>query len=306
MTKNFKLIIVLVLISVTGFCSNKPKFPTESWLVGTSSGFFTDYSQEEFNEIKSNGITYLELTSGVFLGKSDEERELWCASFKEKADKAGLKIWSIHLPFSRILDISVIDEETRNNMIRECIKIITVCQKLNPQKYVIHASSEPIGDSIRAVRIENSIASLKILNKEVKKQKAQLAVECLPRTCLGNTSEELLSIVNAVGNGIGICFDSNHLLKEKSEQFVAKTGALISTVHISDYDEIDERHWLPGKGVINWTNVVSELVKSGYKGPFMYEISTKNNPGVTTKDLIICWQKIKDDYQKSALSGKTK
>ncbi len=302
--KKIELTVVFALILITGLCGGKPKFRTDSWKVGTSSGLFTDYSQKEFDEFKSNGITCLELTSGVFMGKSDEERELWCKSFKEKADKAGLKIWSIHLPFSRTLDVSVTDKEVRDNMIKECTKIIDLCRILNPQKYVIHASSEPIDDSERSVRIENSIASLKILNAEVKKQGAQLTVECLPRTCLGNTSEELLQIVNAVGGGIGICFDSNHLLKEKPEEFVAKTGKLIATVHISDYDGIDERHWLPRKGIINWTNVVAELVKSGYQGPFMYEVSVKNNPGVTTKDLVACWQKIRNDYQESVLQSK--
>ena len=301
MKSSLKSIIILVLILVVNSCENKSKTLLESWSVGTSSGLFTEFSQKEFDEFKSNGIDCLELNSGILQEKSDQERELWCNDFKEKADKADLKVWSVHLPYSRMLDLSVTDEETRNNMIHECVKIISLCKRLKPDKYIIHPSSEPIEDSIRTARIENSIASLKILNEEVKKQNAQLVVECLPRTCLGNTSEELLQIVNSVGNGIGVCFDSNHLLKEKPEEFVAKTGHLITTVHISDYDGLDEKHWLPGKGVINWTNVVSELVKSDYQGPFMFEVSARNNPGVTTKDLVSSWQQIKSNYYKTII-----
>ena len=296
---SYTFILLLSVIAIS--CKNKPALSPDSWEIGTSSGLFKEFSQNEFDEFKSNGIDCLELNSGILLKKSDQEREWWCNDFKEKADKAGLKVWSVHLPYSRLLDLSVTDEETRNNMIHECMKMISLCKRLNPGKYIIHPSSEPIGDSVRTARIENSIASLKILNEEVKKQNAQLVVECLPRTCLGNTSEELLQIVNSVGNGIGVCFDSNHLLKEKPEEFVAKTGHLITTVHISDYDGLDEKHWLPGKGVINWTNVVSELVKSGYQGPFMFEVSAKNNPGVTTKDLTSSWQQIKNNYHKTII-----
>ena len=32
---------------------------------------------------------------------------------KAKIDSAGIKVWSIHLPFSRMLDISVLDEKQR-------------------------------------------------------------------------------------------------------------------------------------------------------------------------------------------------
>ena len=32
---------------------------------------------------------------------------------KAKIDSAGIKVWSIHLPFSRTLDISVLDEKKR-------------------------------------------------------------------------------------------------------------------------------------------------------------------------------------------------
>jgi sugar phosphate isomerase/epimerase len=269
----------------------------DNWAIGTSSGLLSEYSQEELDQLRENGITHLELSSGVFMNKSQEERENWCNEFIMKANKAGVKVWSIHLPFSRTLDVSLIDSTGRINAIREFLDIITICKILNPTVYVIHPSAEPIEDSERPQRIENSIMSLKIINDEVKKQGAKLAVECLPRTCLGNTSSELLQTVNAVNDGIGICFDSNHLLKENPEDFIAKTGHLITTVHMSDYDGIDERHWLPGKGVINWNNVIHELVKSGYKGPFLFEVSSRNYPDLTAKSLYDCWAQLKENYK---------
>jgi sugar phosphate isomerase/epimerase len=273
----------------------------KSWQVGTSSGIFVDFSQKEFDELKINGIKYIELVLSVLRNKTQEESEEWIKDLKRKTDNAGIEIWSIHLPFSRVLDIST------NNMIKECSRIMALCKPLNPHKYIIHPSSEPITDDERSIRMEHSIASLKILTEEVKKYKAQLVIEDLPRTCLGNTSDEILKIVNTVGNGIGVCFDSNHLLHEKPEEFVLNVGDLIKTVHMSDYDGIDERHWLPGEGIINWVNVISALVNNGYKGPFMFETSRRksasgrNEPSdiLSPKDLADCFQELKTNYLKS-------
>jgi len=188
--------------------------------------------------------------------------------------------------FSRVLDISTLNDEDRDNMIKECLRIMALCKPLNPQKFIIHPSSEPITDEERPVRLKNCIASLKILFEEVKKYNAQLVVEDLPRTCLGNNSDEILAIVKAVGNGLGICFDTNHLLMEKPEEILLKAGNLITTVHISDYDGIDERHWLPGEGIIDWNNIISILVKNGYNGPFMYETSRSKPASDSVKEQV--------------------
>lgn len=45
------------------------------------------------------------------------------------------------------------------------------------------------------------------------------------------------------------------------------------TVHISDYDYVDERHWLPGEGKINWSDMMDALDDVGYTGTFLYELS---------------------------------
>jgi sugar phosphate isomerase/epimerase len=280
----------------------------ESWKVGTSSGLFTDFSQEEFNQFKKDGIDYIELSSGLFSKKTQSEKEALVSELRKKADESGVKVWSVHLPFGRALDVSNLNETEKNNMIKECSDLMVLCKPLMPQKYIVHPSAEPITAEERPQRMITSIASLKILNEAAKKNNARLAVECLPRTCLGNTSEELLTIVKEVGNGAGICFDSNHLLKEKPEEFVAKTGSLIVTVHISDYDGLDEKHWLPGTGVINWTNVIAELVKCGYNGPFLYETSkrkplqdaTSEPVKLTAKDLYSNFTELKNNFIKSS------
>ena len=100
---------------------------------------------------------------------------------------------------------------------------------------------------------------------------AVIAVENLPRTCLGNCSKEILELIS-VDTRLRVCFDTNHLLGEKMETFILAVGNKIITTHVSDYDAINERHWLPGEGVIDWGNLIDALEKVGYKGPWLYEI----------------------------------
>jgi sugar phosphate isomerase/epimerase len=276
------------------------------WKVGVSTGgSFT--MQKEFDELKSNGIDFIELGSGVFNNKSDDTCAAWVKEFKKRTDKAGITIWSVHLPYSKVYDISTTNSGNRETMIRECSRLMALFKPLNPKKYVIHPSLEPVREEDREARMGNCIESLKILTTEVRKQDAQLVIECLPRTCLGNTSGEMLEIIKSVGNGLGICFDSNHLLKEKPEEFVAKAGNLITTVHMSDYDGLDEKHWLPGTGSNNWTEIIKELLKTGYKGPFMFETS-KRNPAlleanapnkVALNEYYRCFTELKNNYLKS-------
>ena len=51
----------------------------------------------------------------------------------------------------------------------------------------------------------------------------------------------------------------------------------VATTHLSDYDGVDERHWLPGQGVVPWKQVFLGLQKAGYRGPYLFELGAGPN-----------------------------
>ena len=53
--------------------------------------------------------------------------------------------------------------------------------------------------------------------------------------------------------------------------FIRKIGKKIATTHISDRDDINERHWLPGEGIVDWISVMDALGEVGYEGNWIYE-----------------------------------
>ena len=123
------------------------------------------------------------------------------------------------------------------------------------------------------------------------KYDSEICVEVLPRQCLGNCSGELLDILTA-NEKLKVCFDTNHLLKEDCTEFIAKVGSKIATLHVSDYDFVDEQHWLPGEGVIQWDTLYNALKASGYNGVWMYEVHPN---GSRTGRTLYC-----DDFVRNA------
>lgn len=111
---------------------------------------------------------------------------------------------------------------------------------------------------------------------------AVVAVEDLPRGCLGNSSADFDWLVANVPD-FKICYDTNHLLGEESHAFAARFAPYIVSIHVSDYDGVDERHWMPGRGIVEWPKVIDVLIRSGYDGPFMYEVTPRQRsaPGAS-------------------------
>ena len=107
-----------------------------------------------------------------------------------------------------------------------------------------------------------------------------IAVENLPRTCLGKNSAEIAELLSA-HEDLRACFDTNHLLSEPLADFMRNINNKIITTHISDYDFVNERHWLPGEGKIDWPLIMKTLFEVGYEGPILYEA----NPWITPKTI---------------------
>ena len=98
--------------------------------------------------------------------------------------------------------------------------------------------------------------------------------ENLPRQQRKGEIKDLIS----ADERLRVCFDTNHLLIGDNVEFVRALGEKIVTVHISDYDFSDERHWLPFEGKNDWDKIIGALCDVGYSGPFMYEVSLSDDP----------------------------
>lgn len=197
----------------------------------------------------------------------DEQTRVFALEAADLARDSGMTLWSVHLPFGRQLDISDPDEAGRRPALDELKKSIDLARELGAGTLVVHGSSEPNEDASRPARMEACARSLAELQEWA--GSLRLAVENLPRTCMGRTGEEVRQLSQSCA---GVCFDVNHLLLEDHAAFLDAAGDRIITTHLSDYDGIDERHWLPGMGIVPWKLVRERLLALGYVGPFLFEL----------------------------------
>ncbi len=229
-----------------------------------------DFSTEHFDKLKACGIEAIEVSC------RDSQYPLipW-PKVVQAAKEREIALWSFHLPFSPFCmnDISSTDAFVRKTTI-DYMKLLIdrAAGYAGIRIMVIHASGEPISDAERPKRMEGALAGLAELCDFAATYGATLAVEDLPRTCLGRSAEEMACLLSA-DERLRICFDTNHLLGgQKPQDFIRALGSKIVTLHVSDYDGLDEKHWLPGEGVIDWPAVMDALDDVGYTGPILYEV----------------------------------
>ena len=244
--------------------------------IGISSCFYPVLTEDSFKELRNEGIYALELSM-----KKDVCDTVDYDQIKEWADKYGIILWSYHLPFAPNIDISVLDESTRASFVEYLSGLIKKASDIGIDKFVIHPSREPIADEDRPLRMKQSMRSLAELAEFSASCGAVMAVEDLPRTCLGRTAEDMITLLSA-DDRLRVCFDTNHLTMDNNARFMEKLGDKIITLHVSDYDLIDEKHWLPGEGQNDWAEIMDGLEKIGYSGVFMYEVGA-GKPKIITR-----------------------
>ena len=210
-------------------------------------------------------------------------------TLKEWLDTNNVDLWSFHLPFGP-LDIANPDEYTHQYAVALQAEYIKRASELGAKIVVIHPSFEPIPAEVRKDWMATAKASLAQIAEIADSYGLTVAVENLPRTCLGNCSADILELLTADPR-LRVCFDTNHLLDERNVDFVRALGDKIVTLHVSDYDFLNERHWMPGEGKVDWVELVTALEEVGYQGPFLYEVGFEAGPAIERRPMTVA------DYQ---------
>ena len=255
---------------------------------GTSLCFTGSLSAESLADLKANGIDAVEFSFSRDRYYNEFDFVNRAQEYADRVKSAGLEWWSLHLPFSGKLDITNMDDEMREEIVKINTEMILAAGKAGCKVAVLHPSSEPISDDIRPQRLAYSRKNIIRLREACDQVGMKLAVENLPRTCLCNRSQEMIDLLR--DTGAGVVFDTNHSLVEENVAFMralTDAGLEILSLHISDYDFVDERHRLPGDGINDWKGIMSVLEQVGYSGPLMYEVpkQPKEREPITTAQL---------------------
>lgn len=231
-------------------------------------------TDEKLQGLMTSGMEHVEIMYASYC-----DNPAWATSVKKKLNSTQININSVHAPFSNEVDISRLDDSGQEFALQQVGKAIIMAERMEAGIVVLHGSAEPIGEHERAQRITQSKSSLCILSKQAQASGVRLALELLPRTCLGNSVGELQALLAGISpENAGFCLDTNHPADPNHLNSVVKQlGERIITLHVSDYDGINEKHWMPFRGVVDWGAFANALRDVQYTEAFIYETLPEGN-----------------------------
>lgn len=268
------------------------------------------FDEQRLSYAKSVGVEYMEASGmSTFVDgdlnfkMSDKEIRNTLEAAKTAADKAGVKIWSIHMPFGKNIDLSHPDEDMRQKVVAVHSQLLEYLQILQPEVILFHPSYY-LGLNEREMRTQQMIKSATELNEKVQQIGAIMVIENMlgpellkdedQERPLMRTVEETVAIFDRLPQDIYAAVDMNHI--KHPEQLILALGERMRSVHIADGTGLAENHFFPcsGEGLNDWTAILAAIDQAGYSGPFMYESSPED-----AKEYLECYQKLYQEYQRT-------
>ena len=184
------------------------------------------------------------------------------AVLREMQARGEVEVASIHIPFGDAWAIANPDEAARRLAVSMTREFVDVTRPLGTVNYTLHGSAEPIAEDARRAYMASLKKSLAELAPVAEDAGISLNLENLPRTCLRRCPEEMLEMLAGLPEKtFGYCLDVNHFcgFAERCPEIAALLGKRIRACHFSDYDGIDECHWYPGLGVLDWQGILDVI-----------------------------------------------
>lgn len=267
----------------------------EKYQVGTTIGplgGLDNLTYKTLNKLKYSGLDCIEISLTNLVNGDNPmplpELKKRFMKVKEDADRAGIQVRSIHMPYDFDSEISYPDEKKRKENLKRVRKYLDVVSVLKPEYILFHPAGQPgVIHGRRQEHIAAVVKSVKELNPVVKKMGAHILIENLrgPHLMrkngyergLGRTVDEMVQIMSMMPDDVYVCVDLNHITEP--EKLIMAVGPRIRSLHVCDSDGERDRHWLPGKGKNDWPAIIEALYKVGYKGPWLYEIKAEELDG---------------------------
>lgn len=250
--------------------------------------------RSDLKDIKREGFKSVEVSLGKVGGYEMHMQK--CMQSVEDGLKAvldeGLVLNSVHMPFQRFIYISSYDEGVRRWAIDEFCKLISICDRYSPVHYVFHSKAGTKEEGLLELRKPALVRSFREM---VAATEHNVCIENMVLS-FPSTIADMLEVLREVDNG-KCCVDTNHFLHDKAEDAILALGNRVTTIHVSDYDGVYEKHWLPKRGVNNWMKIIGALEQIGYHGAFTYETNRQEH-GYSFADIRTNYEQLFEEYDK--------
>jgi len=186
-----------------------------------------------------------------------------------KVADLGLTIENIHVKYKDMNCLWSDDDHVRREYLSQHLEYIEFCAKHHLPMMVMHISQK---NEIKNPN-PHGIELIKKITEEAEALGVVIAIENTRRV---NLVEALLDAID--NNNLGLCYDTSHgRLYEPSEfHLLNKYPHRLKCLHISDNDGLEDKHWNPYEGVIDWNRFIKCFPSQGQCKILALETSPKN------------------------------
>jgi sugar phosphate isomerase/epimerase len=173
-----------------------------------------------------------------------------------------LNLDNVHFPFDNINSLWL-EGNDRHTKVDEIKRWMNECRECGAETVVLHSTN---GDNIA---LSNSIGyrSFEEISKEAENIKLRVALE---NTQMMHYLDFILHEIKS--DFVGLCYDSSHdfINGQSCGDILDKWKDILFCVHLSDCDGINDKHWIPGKGIVDWGKIIN-IIKTTNCNSFSME-----------------------------------
>lgn len=170
----------------------------------------------------------------------------------------GLILENLHVPYNNSSELWSEHKSVRSEFMQRHIRWLYDCANYQIPMMVMHLTEgvNPPAPSRKGVQ------SLLELVKVAEELGVMIAIE---NTRRNDNVPYVLSKIQSTY--LGFCYDSSHhyLADKQDFKLLENFGERLVTTHLSDNDGLEDRHWLPGHGILDWV-MVAKNFPVNYRG----------------------------------------
>lgn len=192
---------------------------------------------------------------------------------------AGLHLENVHVPYDLCSDIWSQSATTRAHVESRYLRWIDDCHAYAIPIMVTHISR---GSAAEGPTLEG----IQLIGALLERAEAARVIIALENTRRADYLEAIFRDLDSPA--LGFCLDSSHnWLWTRDAHLLRDFGARLVTTHMSDTRGALDRHWLPGKGELDWDALARDFPQ-GYRGRITLEVvperRTEADPRIFVQD----------------------
>lgn len=269
--------------------------------IGVSTSVFSGERisiEKLLEKVHSNGFNLVEIIASYPTMKISQIREKKSRTIREIARKLGLRI-QLHAPFYSI-NLADFDPEVREFSLKEILDVVYFGSEIDTELITIHAGLCFLPCKLMYREAIDLLAdSLSTLNEKAESFGIRISLEIRASPFdIGKPGELIYLIRKVGGTNLGITFDTvqAQLLGDPIKIFKQVKDFCINA-HLRDSKKGMEEALPVGAGDINFDNLLIEMIKSGFSGPFILEVKDLRSALISKKEILEILRRNKIEYQ---------